>query len=33
MVAEAFRQFADAAGEVPDSQWPAAVPGLVKERG
>jgi DNA-binding MarR family transcriptional regulator len=25
-VAEAFREFADAAGEVPDSQWPAAVP-------
>jgi DNA-binding MarR family transcriptional regulator len=24
-VAEAFREFADAAGEVPDSQWPAAV--------
>jgi DNA-binding MarR family transcriptional regulator len=23
-VAEAFREFADAAGEVPDSQWPAA---------
>lgn len=32
-VAEAFRQFADAAGELPDSQWPAAVPGLPKERG
>ncbi len=32
-VAEAFRQFADAAGEVPDSQWPAAVPALPKERG
>ena len=25
-VAGAFREFADAAGEVPDSQWPAAVP-------
>ena len=25
-VAEAFREFAGAAGEVPDSQWPAAVP-------
>jgi hypothetical protein len=25
-VAEAFREFAEAAGEVPDSQWPAAVP-------
>jgi DNA-binding MarR family transcriptional regulator len=25
-VAEAFREFADAAGEIPDSQWPAAVP-------
>jgi DNA-binding MarR family transcriptional regulator len=25
-VAEAFREFADAAGEVPDSQWPGAVP-------
>jgi DNA-binding MarR family transcriptional regulator len=25
-VAEALRVFADAAGEVPDSQWPAAVP-------
>jgi DNA-binding MarR family transcriptional regulator len=25
-VAEAFRIFADAAGEVPDSQWPAVVP-------
>ena len=28
-VAEAFREFADAAGEVPDSQWPAA---KVKEK-
>jgi hypothetical protein len=25
-IAAAFRQFTDAAGEVPDSQWPAAVP-------
>jgi hypothetical protein len=25
-VGGAFREFADAAGEVPDSQWPAAVP-------
>jgi DNA-binding MarR family transcriptional regulator len=25
-IAEAFRVFADAAGEVPDSEWPAAVP-------
>jgi len=25
-VAQALRAFADAAGEVPDSQWPAAVP-------
>lgn len=25
-VAQAFREFAGAAGEVPDSQWPAAVP-------
>jgi DNA-binding MarR family transcriptional regulator len=25
-VAEAFREFAGAAGEVPDSQWPAAAP-------
>jgi hypothetical protein len=25
-VAGAFREFADAAGEVPDSRWPAAVP-------
>lgn len=25
-VARALREFADAAGEVPDSQWPAAVP-------
>jgi DNA-binding MarR family transcriptional regulator len=26
-VARALRAFAEAAGEVPDSQWPAAVPG------
>jgi DNA-binding MarR family transcriptional regulator len=26
-VARALQAFADAAGEVPDSQWPAAVPG------
>jgi DNA-binding MarR family transcriptional regulator len=25
-VAEAFRNFAEAAGEVPDSQWPTAAP-------
>jgi len=25
-IAEAFRVFADVAGEIPDSQWPAAVP-------
>jgi len=25
-VAQVFREFADAAGEVPDSQWLAAVP-------
>jgi hypothetical protein len=25
-VAQALREFADAAGEVPDSEWPAAVP-------
>ena len=35
-VAEAFREFADAAGEVPDSQWPAVAPARagvnVKER-
>jgi hypothetical protein len=27
-VAEAFREFADAAGEVPDSQWPIQVPAV-----
>ncbi len=27
-VAEAFREFADAAGEMPDSQWPIAVPAV-----
>lgn len=27
-IAEAFREFTDAAGEVPDSQWPAALPDL-----
>jgi DNA-binding MarR family transcriptional regulator len=27
-VAQALREFADAAGEVPDSEWPAAVPEL-----
>jgi DNA-binding MarR family transcriptional regulator len=26
-VAQALRAFADAAGEIPDSQWPAGVPG------
>jgi DNA-binding MarR family transcriptional regulator len=31
-VATAFRQFTDAAGEVPDSQWPAAVPAGTGER-
>ena len=31
-VAEAFRQFAGAVGEVPDSQWPTVMPALEKER-
>jgi len=26
-VARALRAFADAAGEIPDSKWPAAIPG------
>lgn len=29
-VAEAFREFAEAAGEVPDSQWPTVVPDLAE---
>jgi DNA-binding MarR family transcriptional regulator len=32
VIAAAFRQFTDAAGEVPDSQWPAAVPAGTGER-
>ncbi len=31
-VAEAFREFAEAAGEVPDGEWPSVMPAPARER-